>query len=247
MICIGLLVTAPAFAGGDSVEPKHEDWQHAGYLGTFDRASLQRGFQVYKQVCAACHSLNLMSYRNLEMLGYTDKEVRAIAAEATIVDGPNDEGEMFDRPGIPADRFQSPYPNDNAARYANNGALPPDLSLIVRARHHGEDYVYSLLTGYKEAPEDFELMSGMSYNEYFAGHQIAMAAPLSDDMVVYGDGTEATTEQMAKDVVTFLAWTSDPHQEARKHMGVKVLIFLFIMFGLFYMSKKKVWRDVKKK
>ena len=154
---------------------------------------------------------------------------------------------MFDRPGIPADRFQSPYPNDNAARYANNGALPPDLSLIVRARHHGEDYVYSLLTGYKEAPEDFELMSGMSYNEYFAGHQIAMAAPLSDDMVVYGDGTEATTEQMAKDVVTFLAWTSDPHQEARKHMGVKVLIFLFIMFGLFYMSKKKVWRDVKKK
>lgn len=247
MIGVFLSISTPALASGDSVEPLHQDWQHKGFLGTFDRASLQRGFQVYKQVCSACHSMKLMSYRNLTALGYTDKEVRAIAADATIVDGPNDEGEMFDRPGIPADRFQSPYPNDKAARYANNGALPPDLSLIVRSRHHGEDYIYSLLTGYVEAPEDFNLMSGMHYNKYFSGHQIAMVAPLSDDIVMYEDGTETTLEQAAHDVTTFLAWTSDPHQENRKKMGLKVLLFLFVMYGLFYMSKKKVWRDIKKK
>ncbi len=246
MVALCLVMASPSFAA-DGVSPLNQDWKHKGFLGTFDRAALQRGFQVYKQVCSACHSLELMSYRNLSMLGYSDEEIRAIAAEDMVVDGPNDEGEMFERPATPADRFKSPYPNNKAARYANNGALPPDLSLIVRARHYGEDYIYSLLVGYEEAPADFNLMPGMSYNAYFPGHQIAMAAPLVDDVVSFEDGTAATVEQTAHDVATFLAWTSDPHQEARKKMGVKVILFLIVLFGLFYMSKKQVWRDIKKK
>lgn len=242
-----MMVPSLAFAAGDAHEPKHVDWPHQGLLGSFDRAALQRGYQVYRQVCAACHSMDLVAFRNLEYLGYTEDQVRTIASEYLIEDGPNDEGDMFDRPGTPADYFKNPYANTKAARYANGGALPPDLSLIVRGRHHNEDYIYSLLTGYEEAPEGMEIMSGMHYNPYFPGGQIGMAPPLSDDLVMYEDGTPATVEQMAKDVTTFLAWTSDPHQEARKKMGLKVILFLLFLTVLVYKSKKQVWEDLETK
>lgn len=243
-LCGVMLVSSVALAAGDTKEPPHQDWHHQGMLGTFDKASLQRGFQVYKQVCASCHSMKLLSYRNLEALGYNDAEIRAIAAEYNVTDGPNDEGEMFERPALPADRFVSPYANDKAARYANGGAFPPDLSLIVRGRHHNEDYIYGLLTGYKAAPEGFTVNEGMHYNEYFPGHQIAMPSPLSEGVVSYEDGTNATAEQMAKDVTTFLTWASYPNLEASKKMGLKVMIFLLVFAGVMYLTKKKVWKDL---
>lgn len=239
-----MLISGVALAAGDAKEPPKQDWSHKGMVGTFDKAALQRGFQVYKQVCASCHSMNLLSYRNLADLGYTDAEIRTIAAEYTVTDGPNDEGEMFERPALPSDRFVKPYANDKAARYANGGAFPVDLSLVVRARHYNEDYIYALLTGYKEAPEGFALSEGMAYNEYFPGQQIAMPAPISEGVVAYDDGTEATVEQMAKDVTTFLTWSSYPNLEASKRMGLKVLIFLVVFAGVMYLTKKKVWKDL---
>lgn len=242
---VGFMAFAPtAHAAGDYKVPEEQTWQHHGLFGTFDRAALQRGFQVYKQVCSACHGMDLVSYRNLMDFGYTDDEVRAIAADYTVMDGPNDEGEMFERPAIPADRFVNPYPNQQAARYANGGAYPPDLSLMVKARHYGDNYVYSLLSGYTEAPASMEMMEGMHYNPYFPGKQIGMAAPLSDDMVEYADGTPATVQQMSKDIATFLSWSSDPHQEARKKMGFKVVLFLIIFALLMYFTKKRVWKDL---
>lgn len=219
-------------------------WSFSGPLGTFDRAALQRGFQVYKQVCAACHSLNRLSYRNLAALGYNEAEIKAIAAEAMVTDGPDDEGNMFERPGRPSDRFKSPFANEQAARFANNGALPPDFSLIVRSRAGGADYVFSLLTGYKQPPAHFTLNPGMNYNTAFLGNQIAMAAPLSAGAVTYDDGTAASVEQMAKDVSTFLAWASDPTMELRKQTGVKVILFLMLFSVLMYLTKRAVWKDV---
>lgn len=247
-LVIGLLVTpvSSAQAAGDAPTPPHREWSFDGMFGTFDKAELQRGFQVYKEVCSACHGMEKLSYRNMTGLGYSEDQVKAIAAEYTVMDGPNDEGEMFERPARPADRFKSPFANDKAARYANNGALPPDFSLIVKARHHGADYIHALLTGYKAAPEGFDLGQGMYYNEYFAGHQIAMAQPLMDDQVVYADGTPATVEQQAHDVATFLAWASEPSQDDRKRMGWKVIIFLTFLSVLLYQVKKKIWKDVEK-
>lgn len=220
-------------------------WPQQGMFGTFDRGALQRGFAVYKQVCAACHSLKLLSYRNLADLGYTEAEIKAIAAEVQVQDGPNDQGDMFERPGRPSDHFKSPFANDEAARAANNGALPPDLSLIIKARHNGPDYVYSLLLGYKDAPADVKLMPGMNYNPVFAGGQIGMPSPLSaDDLVTYNDGTKATREQMAKDVVQFLNWAADPHMEERKRIGIRAMLFLLVMAGVLYAAKVQIWRKV---
>jgi len=221
-------------------------WPHKGFTGTYDRAALQRGFQVYKQVCSVCHSLKLLSYRNLADLGFSEAEVKAIAAEATVHDGPNDNGDMFDRPGRPSDFFVSPFPNDQAARAANRGALPPDLSLIVKAREGNENYLYSLLTGFGQTPPPTEvIMPGMNYNPYFAGHQIAMPPPLRDDAVTYADGTQATTAQEAKDVVQFLAWAAEPKMEARKQTGLKVLIFLAVFAAVMYGVKKRVWSKLR--
>ncbi|MBK67159.1 MAG: cytochrome c1 [Rickettsiales bacterium] len=246
VLILGLCVafTSPAQAAGDAKHPIDVKWQHDGWFGTFDQASLQRGFQVYRQVCSACHSMDLVAYRNLMDLGYTDQQVRTIASEYTFEAGPNDEGEMFERPGVPADRFKNPYPNKKAAAYANGGALPPDLSLIVKARHYNEDYIYSLLTGYREAPADVTMPSGMYYNDYFPGHKISMAPPLMEGVVMYEDGTEATVEQMAKDVTTFLAWTSDPHKVERNETGIKVLIFLIVFLLIMIGVKRKVWKGV---
>ena len=206
---------------------------------------MQRGFQVYKQVCSACHSLKLVSYRNLADLGFSESEIKAIAAESQVTDGPNDNGEMFQRPAIPADHFVSPFANDKAARVANNGALPPDLSLIVKAREGGEDYVYSLLTGFNQpVPAGETVASGMYFNPYFAGHQIAMPPPLRDDAVTYADGTKASIEQEARDVATFLTWTAEPTMEVRKRTGLKTLLFLIVFAGVMYSVKKRVWRKV---
>lgn len=214
-------------------------------LGTFDRGELQRGFQVYKDVCSACHSMNLISYRNLTDIGLSADQVMAVAASVQVPDGPNDNGEMFERPGRASDRFRRPFANDAAARAANNGALPPDLSVISKARYGGADYIHALLIGYAAPPEGVTVMEGMHYNTYFPGHQIAMAPPLSQDgQLTFGDGTNATVDRMARDVSAFLAWAAEPELETRRAMGVKVLIFLAILGGLTYALKRKVWANV---
>ena len=239
------LAAAPAMASESNATPPHEPpagWPQEGPFGTYDRAALQRGFQVYKQVCSACHSLKLLSYRDLTALGFSEPEVKALAAEATVHDGPNDNGEMFDRPGRPSDSFVKPFPNDQAARAANNGALPPDLSLIIKARKGHESYVYSLLTGFGKTPPGDEIIpASMNYNPYFPGHQIAMPAPLMDNAVTYADGTSATVEQEARDVVQFLAWASEPKLEDRKQTGLKVILFLIAFAGIMYAVKRRVW------
>ena len=247
-----------AMAAGGGIEVPRQSWSWDGIFGSFDRGEAQRGLQVYKEVCAGCHGLRLVSFRNLTQLGYTEDQVKAFAAEYEVTDGPNDEGEMFQRPARPADRFVSPFPNDNAARASNNGALPPDLSLIVDNRgfgmdfivypaghqYGGADYVYGLLVGYGEAPADVKMGENMHYNKYFGGHQIAMAPPLSEGAVEYSDGTKATVEQMARDVTTFLAWAAEPNLEERKAMGLKVILFLIVFMGLILAVKKRVWSNV---
>lgn len=234
------------FAADDAPPPPKQDWGFKKIIGTFDRASLQRGFQVYKEVCATCHGLDQLSYRNLGDLGYSGDEIKAIAAEYEVRDGPNDEGEMFDRKALPSDKFVNPYPNEKAARAANNGAFPPDLSLITKARKGGADYIYALLTGYKDPPEGVQVQDGMYYNEYFPGQQIAMTSPLSEGLVTYEDGTEATVAQMSKDVVTFLAWAAEPEMEKRKAMGIKVLIYIAIFTLLMYVVMRQIWVRVEK-
>jgi ubiquinol-cytochrome c reductase cytochrome c1 subunit len=217
-------------------------WPHQGAFGTYDKAALQRGFQVYKQVCSACHSMKLLSYRDLTQLGFSEAEVKAIAAGYQVPDGPNDQGEMFQRAGRPSDHFVSPFANDQAARAANGGALPPDLSLIIKARHGHEDYVYSILTGFGQTPPaDEKIASGMNYNPYFAGHQIAMPPPLQENSVTYADGTPATVDQEAKDVAQFLAWASEPSLEARHQTGLKVVLFLIVFAAVMYGVKRKIW------
>ena len=240
---------AGAFAGGvalaaEAPEPISRDWPHSGVFGSFDRAALQRGMQVYKSVCAGCHGLKYVAFRNLEALGYNEDEISAIAADYYVEDGPDDFGDMFEREAVASDRWPSPFANEQAARAANGGADPPDLSVITKARAGGEDYIYSLLVGYEEPPEGFELMAGMNYNEYFAGHQIGMAQPLWPDMVEYQDGTEATVSQMAADVTQFLHWAAEPKLEARKQTGIKVILFLIAMSIIFYAYKRRIWRDV---
>lgn len=236
-----------ALAGGNQLPPKQLEWEFDGIFGKFDRRSAQRGYQVYSQVCAACHSLKLLAYRNLMELGFSPAEVKAIAGQYEVKDGPNDEGEMYNRPAIPSDRFVAIYPNDNAARAANNGALPPDLSLIIKSRFDGANYVYSLLTGYTEkVPDDFKLQEGLYYNPYFPNYQIAMAPPLNEGIIEYQDGTKASVEQMASDVVNFLQWAAEPEMEARKSMGIKVMIYLAIMTISFYLAQKIIWRNIKK-
>lgn len=247
-----ITVIAVAFLAGISTAHASEgnplpdvDWVWSGPLGGFDKAQLQRGLQVYTEVCATCHGLDLVAYRNLSALGYGEEEIKAYAANYEVQDGPDDEGEMFTRPAIPSDRFVSPFPNDNAARASNNGAFPPDLSLMTKARKNGWNHLYGILVGYDEAPDDFEMMEGMAYHKYFGGNQIAMPQPLYGDDVEYADGTEATLEQEAKDVTAFLAWAAEPEMEERKSLGIKVLLFLGLLFFMVLAVKKAVWRDVK--
>ena len=233
-------------ASGHQLPPKKIDWPFDGVFGKFDRQAAQRGFQVYREVCSACHGLKRLSFRNLKDLGFSEDEIKQIASEYTVADGPNDRGEMFDRKAIPSDSIKGPFANDAAARASNNGALPPDLSLIIKARQDGANYVYSLLTGYQNPPQDFQLMSGLNYNPYFPGSQIAMAAPFAaEGQVTYMDGTRATIEQMSHDVVVFLQWASEPEMEHRKSMGIKVMIYLSIFTLFFYFAKKRIWARIK--
>ena len=240
---VGLGFSTSARAGeGPAVEA--QNWSFSGPFGQYDRAQLRRGFQVYREICANCHSMRMVAYRNLSDLGFSEDQIKAIAAEKEVKDGPNDEGEMFNRPARPADRFVAPFPNDQAARVANNGALPPDLSVIVDARHGGADYIFGLLTGFIDAPKDFVLAEGMTYNQAFPGNQIAMPPPIADDGVTYADGTKATKEQIARDVSAFLHWGAEPELDARHGLGFKVMAFVFALTLMFYALKRKIWADV---
>ena len=223
--------------------PKY-DWSFAGVFGRFDQAALQRGLQVYREVCSACHSLQYIAFRNLGDLGYSADEIQAMAAEYTVTDGPNDVGDMFERPGRPADYFPAPFPNAKAAAAANNGAAPPDLSLLAKARAGGPSFIRALLTGYEEPPADFELADGQHYNIYFPGERIAMPSPLADGAVEYADGTQASADQMAADVSTFLMWAAEPTLERRRQLGVSVTLFLIVFTGILYAAKRKVWSDL---
>lgn len=246
------------------LNPVEESWSFAGPFGTYDRAQLQRGLKVYKEVCAACHSMELVAFRTLEALGYSEAQVKAFAAEYTVQDGPNADGEMFERPAIPSDYFPSPFPNVEAAAAANNGAAPPDFSLIAKARavtrgfptfvfdiftqyaEAGPDYMHSLLTGYDhEPPAGMQIAEGTYYNPYFiGGKSLAMAPPLSDDQVTYDDGSPQTVDQYSRDVSAFLMWAAEPHMETRKKTGFSVMVFLVLFAGLIYATKRKVWSNV---
>ena len=238
------IVPFAVFAEEKKVNLIETNWSFDGVFGTFDRASLQRGYQVYQEVCAGCHSVQHLSYRNLYEEGgpeFSKEQAKAIAAQFEVTDGPNSDGEMFTRPGKLSDKFIKPYPNVQASTAANGGAYPPDMSVLAKARTGGADYIYSLLVGYEEAPQGFELDDGVYYNKYMPGNKIKMSEPIVDDQVEYIDGTEATKEQIAKDVTAFLVWASEPHLEAQHKMGFKTIIYLLILFTLVYLSKQKVW------
>tara|TARA_E500000331_G_C17051037_1_gene623959 strand:+ start:25 stop:804 length:780 start_codon:yes stop_codon:yes gene_type:complete len=232
----------------EKVDYLKTNWTFKGLFGKFDRGALQRGYQVYTEVCSSCHSMKYLSYRNLTEKGgpeFTEQEAKAIAASFEVTDGPNSDGEMFTRPGKLSDKFVMPYENVKAAQAANGGAYPPDMSVLVKARGGGVDYIYSLLQGYEEPPIGVTLDEGVHYNKYMYGNKIKMANPLSDGLVEYADGTEATIEQMSKDVTTFLMWTAEPHLEARHQMGFKAIIYLIILTVLVYFSMKRIWSRVK--
>jgi ubiquinol-cytochrome c reductase cytochrome c1 subunit len=232
----------------EKVEYLKTDWTFKGLFGKFDRASLQRGYQVYTEVCAACHSMKYLSYRNLSEKGgpeFSVTQAKAIAASFEVTDGPNADGEMFQRPGKLSDKFVMPYENIKAAEAANGGAYPPDMSVLVKARGGGVDYIYSLLQGYEEAPSGMTLDDGVHYNKYMYGNKIKMSAPLSDGIVEYSDGTNPTVEQMSKDVTTFLMWAAEPSLETRHQMGFKAIVYLIILTILVYFSMKRIWSRVK--
>ena len=223
------------------------DWSFKGYLGKFDRAALQRGYQVYTEVCASCHSMKYLSYRNLAEKGgpeFSEEQVKAIAANFEVTDGPNEDGDMFERPAKLSDKFVQPYRNVKEATASNGGAYPPDMSVLVKARSGGADYIYSVLLGYEDPPSGVTLDDGVYYNKYMYGNNIKMPKPLMDGQVEYNDGTEATEQQMAKDVVTFLAWSAEPHLEARHKIGFRAIIYLIIITILVYFSMKKIWSRV---
>ena len=247
IVIISTIIFIKPLYSAETIDPIKVNWSFKELTGKFDRASLQRGFQVYKEVCASCHSMQYLSYRNLGEPGgpeFTQDEVKAIAASVEIEDGPDSQGEMFTRPGKPSDRFKSPYPNVEASTVANGGAYPPDMSVLVKARPGGANYMYSVLMGYEEPPAGMKLDDGVYYNKYMIGQKIKMASPLSDGIVEYSDGTEATMDQMAKDVTTFLAWAAEPELEERHRVGFKVIIYLILLTILVYLSMKKIWSRI---
>ena len=231
----------------EKVEYLKTDWSFKGLFGKFDRGALQRGYQVYTEVCSSCHSMKYLSYRNLAEKGgpeFTEDQAKAIASSFEVADGPNEDGEMFTRPGKLSDKFVMPYENVKAAQAANGGAYPPDMSVLVKARSGGANYIYSLLQGYEDPPIGMTLDEGVHYNKYMYGNKIKMANQLSDGLVEYADGTEATVEQMSKDVTTFLMWAAEPHLEARHQMGFKAIVYLIILTILVYFSMKRIWSRI---
>jgi ubiquinol-cytochrome c reductase cytochrome b/c1 subunit len=261
---LAVLGTTAARAEESEIPPRVK-WSFAGPFGIYDEAQLQRGFKIYREVCQACHGLSLLAFRNLAEPGgpgCSPAQVKAIAAEYKIMDGPNEQGEMFERPGRPADHFPSPFPNDQAGRAAHNGVLPPDLSVIAKARGYergfpwfifdiftqyqeeGPDYIAALLQGYENPPPGFPMPEGAQYNKYFPGHALQMPQPLTDGQVEYTDGTPADVPHYAQDITAFLEWAAEPHLVARKRAGLQVMIFLVVFAGLLYFTKKKVWSSV---
>ena len=241
-----ILISASNIFASENINkslPKHE-WSFKGLTGTFDRASVQRGYKVYREVCSGCHSMNLLYYRDLIEIGFSEEQVKAISSEYFVLDGPNNEGEMFERSAKPSDRFVDPFTNEQEARLSNNGAYPPDLSVITKAKKYGVDYIYNLLLGYEESPSDLKIGEGMYYNKWVEGNQIAMSQPLDDGYVDYDDGTENSLPQLAEDIVTFLAWSAEPELEIRKKMGIKVILFFVIIGLLFYLVKLRLWRNI---
>jgi len=265
-LAIGAVGAADALAAGGEIHIERQKWSFAGPFGHYDKAQLQRGYKIYREVCASCHSLDLVAFRHLGddgALGFNVEQVKAIAAEYEIEDGPNDDGDMFERSGKPFDRHPAPFPNEQAARASNNNAYPVDLSLIAKARsvskgfpwfifeiftqyqEGGPDYLYSLLTGYKEAPEGVEVGEGQYYNiSFVAGNALSMPPPLDDDLVEYSDGTPQTVEQYSRDISAFLMWAAEPKLEARKQMGLTVMLFLVVFAFMLYYCKRKLWADV---
>ena len=233
-----------SYGAGEKLDYPKLDWSFLGLTGTFDRASQQRGLQVYKEVCSGCHGLRLLAYRNLKAIGYNDDEIKAFASENSV-DSFNDDGEVVEREARASDKFVSPYPNEQAARAANGGAYPPDLSLIIKARSDGANYLHALLTGYVDAPAEQKVPDGMYFNKYYPGKLIGMPQPLYEDGVEYADGTKATPDQMAKDVTAFLAWASEPEMEDRKRLGISVILFLLVLTILSYLAMKQIWAPIK--
>ena len=249
-LIIVFLATPLSSHSAEKVEYLKTDWSFKGLFGKFDRGALQRGYQVYTEVCASCHSMKYLSYRNLAEKGgpeFTEQQAKAIAASFDVTDGPNSDGEMFTRPGKLSDKFVMPYENVKAAQAANGGAYPPDMSVLVKARGGGVDYIYSLLQGYEDPPVGITLDEGVHYNKYMYGNKIKMSNPLSDGLIEYSDGTNATVEQMSKDVTTFLMWTAEPHLETRHQMGFKAIVYLIILTILVYFSMKRIWSRVETK
>jgi cytochrome c1 len=245
--------------------PSKQRWSFAGPFGLYDPQQLQRGFKVYREVCSNCHSLKLLAFRNLADSGgpgFTEPQAATIAATFQVTAGPNNQGEMFQRPGKLADYFPPPFSNDQAARNANGGALPPDMSVLAKARsvergfpwfifdaftqyqEDGPDYIHAILNGYEEPPAGATLPPGAQYNKYFPGHAIGMPKPLSDGQVEYTDGTPATVDQYGRDIAAFLMWAAEPKLDERKRLGFQVFVFLIVLTGLLYFTKKKVWYEV---
>jgi ubiquinol-cytochrome c reductase cytochrome c1 subunit len=237
-------LSCPVWGASGDVDLKSRNWSFSGPFGTFDKAAMQRGFQVYNEVCAGCHSMHLIAFRNFVDLGYNEAEIKALAAQYEVQDGPNDDGDMFMRPAVPADRMPAPYANDNAARAGNNGALPPDLSLIAKARPNGPNYLYSLLSSYGDAPSGKEVPDGMYYNAAYPGNLIAMPQPLYGDDVEYSDGAAASIEDASADLTQFLMWAAEPKMEVRKRIGVAAVFFLSIFVIFSYLAKRRIWADV---
>jgi len=268
-LTLAAAVAAPGLRGAvaqeQEVPPPRQHWSFAGPFGLYDPEQLQRGFKIYREVCSNCHSLKLLAFRNLADPGgpdFTEEQAAAIAATFQVTAGPNDQGEMYQRPGVPADYFPPPFANEQAARNANGGALPPDMSDLAKARSYergfpwfivdaftqyqeeGPDYIHAILNGYEEAPAGFTLPPGAQYNKYFPGHAIGMPKPLSDGQVEYTDGTPTTVDQYGRDVAAFLAWASEPKLDERKRLGFQVFVFLIVFAGLLYFTKKRVWHEV---
>ena len=270
-LALGLSLSAAGIAAAAEEEggtphypikkPVEQDWSFAGPFGTYDRGQLQRGLKVYREACAACHSMDLVAFRTLQDLGYSEAQVSALAAEYTVEDGPDSSGDMFERPAVGSDYFPAPFANPEQAAASNNGAAPPDFSLIAKARgvergfptfvldiftqyaENGPDYIYSLLTGYEEqAPEGISVPEGAYYNPHFiSGPALAMPPPLSDGLVTYDDGAPETVDQYSRDISAFLMWAAEPHLEARKQTGFVAFIFLVLFAGLVFMTKRKIW------
>jgi ubiquinol-cytochrome c reductase cytochrome c1 subunit len=244
-LALGAAAFAQQARAEEDIQPPSQNWSFSGPFGTFDRASAQRGFQVYNEVCSACHAMKYLSYRNLAGIGLSPAEIKAIASTKTVPGDLDDDGKPTTRPGLPSDHFVSPFPNDKAAKAANNGALPPDQSLLVSARPDGANYVYALVgLGYVDAPAGVKVPDGLFYNKYFPGHNIHMPPPLSDGSVTYADGTKATVQQEAKDVTTFLYYAANPEMETRKHLGVRVVGFLVLLTGVTYAAKRRLWANI---